>query len=333
MIVTRREFIALVGGAAASPLSVGAQQQDHKRTVGVLMNQASEGVGAGRAQIAALRDELSKRGWVDGHNLQVEPRWTGSRGDLIQKYATELVTMPSDVIVSSSSPLLAALERETSTLPIVFIFVSDPVAQGFVKNLPRPGGNVTGFTAFEPSLGGKWVELLKELVPNINRVILLFSPKGAPNAPLFIRFAETSAASHGITISSKLVDEDTANFELIMEEIARDPGGGIVLLPDAFTASRISQIVPAAVRFRLPMMSPFPLFAQAGALVSYGVNQPEQMRRAASYVDRILRGEKPGELPVQEPTTFELVLNLKTAKALGIIVPPSLLSRADEVIE
>jgi putative ABC transport system substrate-binding protein len=226
--VKRRQFITLLGGvASAVPLFARAQQQDHKRTVGVLMNQASEDVGAAHAQIAALRDELSKRGWVEGRNLQIEPRWTGSRGDLIQKYATELVEMPADVIVSSSSPLLAALERETSTLPIVFIFVSDPVAQGFVKNLPRPGGNVTGFTAFEPSLGGKWVQLLEEIAPAINRVILLFTPKGAPNAPLFIRFAETAAASKGITILRKPVDQDTANFELIIEEIARDPGGSI----------------------------------------------------------------------------------------------------------
>jgi putative tryptophan/tyrosine transport system substrate-binding protein len=329
-MIARREFIVgMIFGALPSQ----AQQQDHKRTVGVLMNQASEDVGAAHAQIAALRDELSKRGWVEGRNLKIEPRWTGSRGDLIQKYATELVDVPADVIVSSSSPLLAALERATSTLPIVFIFVSDPVAQGFVKNLPRPGGNVTGFTAFEPSLGGKWVELLKEIAPAINRVILLFTPKGAPNAPLFIRFAETAAASKGITILRKPVDQDTANFELIIEEIARDPDGSIVLLPDAFTAARINEIVPAAVRFRMPMMSSLPSFAQAGALASYGINQPGQMRRAAAYVDRILRGEKPGDLPVQEPTTFELVLNLKTAKALGLSVPPALLARADEVIE
>jgi putative tryptophan/tyrosine transport system substrate-binding protein len=331
--VRRREIIGLIAGAAACPLVVHAQQTDRKRIVGVLMAHASESAGTARVQIAAVRDELQKRGWIDGHNVQIEVRWTGSRTDLIQRHAAELVALQSDAIITTSAPLLAALVAATSKVPIVFYSVSAPVVLGLVKDLARPGGNVTGFTGFEPSLGGKWVELMKEMVPNINHIIVLFSPKGAPNAPLFLSFIEAAAALKKLRCVARRLDESNVNFASLMEELSRDPGGGIILVPDAFTSVRIDQIVPAALGARLPLISPFPTFAQAGALVAYGINLIDQNRKAAAYVDRILRGENPGDLPVQEPTTFELIINLKTAKVLGLTIPSTLLSRADEIIE
>jgi putative tryptophan/tyrosine transport system substrate-binding protein len=329
----RREFIGLVGGAAAWPAGLCAQQSGRKRVVGVLMTHASESIGSARIQMAAFRDELSKRGWADGRNIQIEVRWTGARIDLVEKYAAELVAMQSDVIVTSSAPLVAALQAATSTIPIVFFSTSAPVALGLVKDLARPGGNTTGFTGFEPSLGGKWVELMKEIAPAINHVTVLFTAKGAPNASFFMKFIETAGAAKQIRCVTRSVDQSSVHFPSLMEELAQDPDGGVILLPDAFTAGQIEQIVPAALKFRLPLMAPFPAFARAGGLAAYGINVADQVRRTATYVDRILRGEKPGDLPVQEPTTFELVINLKAAKALGLIVPPSLLARADEVVE
>jgi putative ABC transport system substrate-binding protein len=329
----RREFIGLVGGAVAWPLAAQTQQPERMRRIGVLMTHANESTGGARVQLAAFRAALSQRGWAEGQNLQIEVRWTGSRGDLIQKYAAELASQQPDAIITSSAPLLAGLIAATSKIPIVFYSVSAPIALGLVKDLARPMGNVTGFTGFEPSLGGKWVELMKELVPATVRVVIPFSPKGTPHAAQFMRFIEEATASKHMRCLPIELDEANVDFASLMQEHGREPNGSVILIPDAFTATRWGQYVPAAIRAQLPLMSPFSLAAQGGALASYGVNIIDQLRKVAGYVDRIMRGESAAELPVQEPTVFEFVINLKTAKALGLTVLPSLVARADEVIE
>jgi len=241
--------------------------------------------------------------------------------------------MQLDAIVTSGAPHVAALAAATTKTPIVFFSASDVVALGLVKDLARPGGNVTGFTGFEPSLGGKWVELMKELAPQTTRVILPFSPKSAPIAPHFMRFVEEAATSKHMKCIVVQIDEANVDFASLMEEHGRQPGGSVILIPDAFTATRWGEYVPAAIRARLPLISPFSAVAQGGGLASYGVNIVDLVRSAAGYVDRILRGDSVSELPVQEPTKLELVINLKTAKSLGLAISPVLLARAYEVIE
>ena len=293
---------------------------------------AAESDVAAPPQVAAFRDALRSRGSTEGTNIQIEYRWTTGRADLIAKHSAELVSMPADVIVSQSAPALVALHKQTESIPIVFTFVSDPVGMGLVKSMGRPGGNITGFAAFEPSLGGKWLEVIKEIAPSATRAGVLFNPKTAPNAPSFLQAAQSAGLSLGVSVVPAHVSDD-AEIDRVVAEFAQQPGGSLLVVPDPFTAARRDRIVAIAASHRLPLTAPFRSFAEKGALISYGISAPAQASQAATYVDRILRGEKPGELPVQAPTKFELVINNKTAKALGIAVPPSLLARADEVIE
>jgi putative ABC transport system substrate-binding protein len=329
----RREFIKLFGGAAATwPLGAWAQQPERMRRIGVLRGGSPEGFPEDDARAKAFRNSLQRLGWFEGQNVQLEYRWAGGQPDLIRKYAVELVSTQPDVIVCSSTPTLIALRKETQTVPIVFVMVSDPIGMGHIASMARPGGNVTGFTPFEPSLGGKWVELLKEIEPRTTRVVLLFNPDTAANAPSFVQPADAAGSALLVSVISAPVRTD-AEIERAIADFAQQPGGGVVILPDPYAIERRQLIVAATMRHHLPAITPFREFTTAGAIASYGVDIISEDRRAASYVDRILRGEKPAELPVQEPTKFELVINLKTAKALGIAVPPQIVARADEVIE
>ena len=327
----RREFIALVGGGAmAWPLASRGQQGERVRRIGVLAS-LPESEAAGMP-ISAFLKRLEERGWFDGRNITLEYRYTKGQPDLIRKYAAELIALGPDVIVSSSAPNVVALQKGTSTIPIVFIYVSDPVAMGVVKEMARPGGNITGFAAFEPSLSTKWLELLKEIAPSVSRAAIIYNPNTAPNSPSFVGPARNAASALGVSVILSPV-RDNDEIEHAMAELARESSRGIILVPDPFTAARPELIATAALRHRLPVVSPFRWISNAGALLSYGIDAPEQNRQAAEYVNRILRGEKPADLPVQQPTKFELVINRKTAKALGLTVPPTLLARADEVID
>ncbi|MGE5214385.1 MAG: ABC transporter substrate-binding protein, partial [Nitrospirota bacterium] len=282
--------------------------------------------------VAAFRDGLQELGWIEGKNAHLEIRITRGEPDLIKKYAAELVSIRPDVIMSSSEANLVGLRKVTRTLPIVFIMVSNPVGMGYVASLARPGGNLTGFTPFEPSLGGKWVELLKEADPRVTRVALLFNPDTAANASSFVQPAETAGKSLGISVSSMPV-RSNPEIENAITTFAQQSGGAIAILPDPYPLSHRKTIIAAALRHHLPLIAPLRPIAKDGAFMSYGVSIRENYHRAASYVDRILRGEKPADLPVQFPLKYQFVVNLKTAKVLGIAVPSSLLARADEVIE
>ena len=327
----RRAFITVLGGAAATwPLAAWTQQSERVRRIGVLMGMAND--TEGQARVAALQDGLKELGWIEGRNLQVEYRWTDGQPDIMRRYAAELVAVQAEAIMCSSTPTLLALRKETQTVPIVFVMVSDPVRMGHVQSMAQPGGNVTGFTPFEPSLGGKWVEVLKEIAPRITRAAILFNPRTAANAPSFVKPAESAGSSLGVSVVEAPA-LDNAEIERVTTEFAQQPGGGLIIVPDPFTSTRRDLIVAIAARHRLPLITPFRYFTTAGAILSYGVNVVGEHRRAAIYLDRILRGEKPADLPVQAPVKFELVINLKTAKALGLDVPPTLLARADEVIE
>jgi ABC-type uncharacterized transport system substrate-binding protein len=327
----RRAFITLLGSAAAAwPLAAPAQQPERVRRIGVLMGVTKD--AEGQSRVTALREGLRDRGWIEGRNIELEYRWAAGQPELLRKDAAELVAMRPDVIMSSTFASLAVLRNETRSIPIVFVMVSDPVGMGIVESMARPGGNITGFTPFEPSLGGKWVELLKEIAPALTRAAILFNPETAANAPSFVQFAQAAGSMVRVsTIPTPI--RANAEIERSIAELAQQPGSGLVIVPDAFTAARYKLIVAATTHHRLPLIVPFRYFTTAGGLASYGINISGEYRRAAAYIDRILRGEKPAELPVQAPTKFELVINLKTAKALGLEVPPTLLARADEVIE
>jgi ABC-type uncharacterized transport system substrate-binding protein len=327
----RRQFITLLGGVAVWPLAARAQQSRRERKVGVLMPFA-EGDPEGKREMAGFARQLRQLGWIDGQNVRVEYRWAGGDSGRMQSQARELVEWPADVIVANSSPLLRAVQQQTRAAPIVFAVVSEPVAQGFVHSLARPGGNITGFTNLEPSFGPKWVELLKEIAPRVGRVALIFNARTAPYAALFA--ASAQAAAHEIA-TELLVEriDDLARIEAVMAKLAGDPGAGLIFPPDPFTSVNRGAIVAQAARYQLPAVYAFRHFTAEGGLISYGVDIPDLLRQAAVYVDRILRGEKPADLAVQQPTNFELLINVKTANALGLQVQPTLLARADEVIE
>jgi putative ABC transport system substrate-binding protein len=327
----RREFIALLGGAAAAwPLAVDAQAE-RVRSIAVLTGlPATDPLG--QAEVAAFRHGLQELGWVPGRNIQIEYRWPDTDIDLIGAAATELVALKPEVILARATPSVAAVRRETSAIPVVFLQVADPLGVGFVQSLSRPGGNITGFTNFEASLGGKWLELLKEIAPGVKRVAALFNPDTAPYAGTFLRTIEAAAPAFGvepITATVRNADE----IEGAIAAVAREPGGGIVQIPDSFTLAHRESIIGLLARHRLPAIYSNHTFPASGGLIAYAVDSRDIFRRAASYVDRILKGTKPLDLPVQQPTKFELVINLKTAKALGLDVPSTLLARADEVIE
>ena len=256
----------------------------------------------------------------------------GADAESIQRFAKELVALQPDLILSQNTPTTAALLQQTRTIPIIFATVSDPVGSGFVASFPRPGGNVTGFTNFEPTMAGKWLELLKEIAPRVNRVAFLFNPATAPYAEYYLNPFKAAAASFAVEAIAAPV-RDTSELESVIAAQAREPNGGLIVMPDSFTTAHRVEITSLAARYRLPAVYPFRFFTEVGGLLSYGNDQLDHFRRAATYADRILKGAKPSELPVQAPVKFELVINLKTAKALGLDVPPTLLARADEVIE
>ena len=326
----RREFITLVGGAAAWPLAARAQQAERVRRIGVLMNFSADDA-EGQARLAAFRQGLQQAGWSVGGNIRIDYRWAADDAELFRKYAAELVALAPDVILASGNPSVVALQQATRSVPSVVGPVTDPVASGFVESLARPGGNITGFSAFEYSLSGKWLELLKELSPRVSRAAIV-RDLGLPQGSGLLGAIQSAAPSLGVELSPVSVG-DAGAFERAVAAFARSANGGLIVTPSPWAATHRDLIIALAARHRLPAVYSFRYFISSGGLISYGPNSIDPFRRAAAYVDRILKGEKPADLPVQAPTKYELVINLKTAKALGIDVPPTLLARADEVIE
>jgi putative ABC transport system substrate-binding protein len=328
----RREVIELLGGAAVLlPVAVRAQQNDRMKRIGVLIAATTVHDPESEARVAALRTGLEELGWFEGRNIRIDYRFAGGNADLIRSYVAELVNSLPDMIVANSSLVVAELKRATSTIPIVFAIVNDPVGQGFVTSLAHPGGNITGFTLVEFEMIGKWLELLKEIAPRISRAKLLFNPV---TAPFFVSWLRERGAISVASIDLEPAPvHDQAEVEAMMATLAREPDSGLITAADVFTVANRSLIIGLAERYRLPAMYQFRQFAAEGGLMSYGPDTADIFRRAAAYVDRILKGANPANLPVQQPTKFQLVLNLNTANALGLTVPPSLLARADEVIE
>jgi putative tryptophan/tyrosine transport system substrate-binding protein len=331
--VRRREFITLLGGAAAAwPLAARAQQPTGQRRVGVLLV-FREGNPAAQAQLGALREALTKLGWTDDKNIKFEYRWVGNDTSFIQRGAQELVALHPDLIISAaSSPGTAALRRETRTIPILFINIVDPVGQGFVTSLARPGGNVTGFVNLDTSMAGKWLELLRQVMPRARRIVIPFNPATTPYAELYLNYFKSNAEPLGAEIVAAPV-HDMAGFESLAAAQSGEPSTGLIPVPSTFIQANHAEIAAIVARYRLTTISFNRVFAEAGGLLSYGNDIIDNYRRAAVYVDRILKGEKPSELPIQFPVKFELVINLRTAKALGLEIPPGVLAIADEVIE
>jgi putative tryptophan/tyrosine transport system substrate-binding protein len=329
--VKRREFITLLGGAAVAwPLAPRAQQGERARRIGVLMNLAADDE-EGQARIAAFLQGLQQLGWTDGGNVRIDYRWAAGDTGRFQIYAEELLALAPDVILASASPSVQALQRATRTVPIVFAQVSDPVASGFVQSLARPGGNTTGFMQFEFGLSGKWLELLKQVAPDVTRAAVLRDPDVGTGTT---QFAVIQAMAPLLRVEVNPVNvRDPSEIRRAVEAFARSPNGGLIVTASALALHHGDLITMLAARHRLPAVYWDRSLVAAGGLISYGVDPSDQYRRAAGYVDRILKGAKPADLPVQAPTKYELVVNLKTAKALGIEVPPMLLARADEVIE
>jgi len=327
----RREFIALVGGAAAGwPRSAGAQQTKRIRRIGVLAALAERDPEP-RAWVAAFQDGLQRLGWEHNRNISIDYRWAGGEEHLLKTYSVELVGMAPDVLFAAGPPALVALMRETRSLPIVFVQVPDPVKLGFVANLARPGGNVTGFTNFEHAVAGKWLELLNDTAPGTTRVAVIFDSENPSQSP-YLRALEAAAPSFGVRLTLADV-RNTAEVESAIDAFAQQPKGALIVAPNTFTVGHRDLIIALAARHHLPAVYPYRAFTSDGGLMSYGADLPDLYRRAASYVDLILKGTRPGDLPVQLPTKFELVINLKAAKALGITIPANILGRADEVIE
>jgi putative tryptophan/tyrosine transport system substrate-binding protein len=327
----RREFITLLSGVVAWPGVARAQQGGKIRRVGMLMNSNPDNPDAVSYE-AAFAKGLQSLGWKEGQNLRLDLRWTAGDPNLMNNYAAELVGFAPDVLVSASTVNLAVLQRLTHTIPIVFLEVSDPVAQGFVSNLARPGGNITGFAAFEFSMGGKWLDLLKQIAPDLKQVSFIFNPETSPQSNLFQRSIEAAASSFGVEAIASPVHDD-ADIKAAIENAARQANGGLVFSTDSFTVARRDVIVELVARDRLPAIYAEQTFARSGGLMSYQVEFAEQFQQAASYVDRILKGAKPSDLPIQLATRFTLVINLKAARAIGVDFPMGLKLRADEVIE
>jgi putative ABC transport system substrate-binding protein len=328
--INRRETIALLGGGAAWPLAAHAQQGNRVRRIGVLMGY-DENEPVAKARVSALTQALGGLGWTDGRNVRMDHRWAGGDINRIRALAQELVGLQPDIILAGTTPATVALQRETRTIPIVFAGVADPVASGIVSRLNQPGGNITGFGILEASLGGKWLELLSEIAPGLKRAAIIFNPDINP-VSVYMPSFETAARSLKVVPITAPVHDDV-EIETAINAVGREPGGGLVSLAGGFMLTHRAPIIAAAARNKVPAVYIVSEFARDGGLLSYGPDLVDPYRRAASYVDRILRGEKPGDLPVQFPTKFEMVVNLKTAKALGLAVPPSILLRATEVVE
>jgi putative tryptophan/tyrosine transport system substrate-binding protein len=327
----RREVITLLGGIAAMwPLKARAQSADRDRRIGLLISYAEDD-REGQARISAFLDTLGKLGWKDGRNIRVDYLRTGGAPDRTNSLAADLVRSAPDVIMAQANPIVVELLKLTSTIPIVFAQVSDPVDSGFAAGLARPGKNITGFQNFEPAIGGKWLGVLKEAAPGMTRAAVLFSSDTAANVQM-LRAAEAVAPSLGISVTAIDV-RSTADLEAALTAFAGQPGGGLIVAPHPITTASRGPIILMAARYRLPAIYPFRYYVTEGGMMSYGPDQVEQWRGAATYVDRILRGERPCELPIQAPTKYDLVVNLKTAKVIGLKIPAAFTLRADEVIE
>jgi putative tryptophan/tyrosine transport system substrate-binding protein len=326
----RREFIAGLGGATAWPLAARAQQPERMRRIGVLMSY-DENDPLGKIRYSAFTQALVDLGWADGRNVRMDLRWAGGATNRMRALAQELVGLQPDIILANSTVPTIALQRETRTIPIVFVNVSDPVGSGIVAALNQPGGNITGFGYLEPSLGGKWLELLSEIAPGLKRVAIMFNPDTAPISAYMPSFEAAALSLKVVPIVASVHDD--VEIETAIIRLGREPGGGLVVMPDTFTAVHRASIISAVTRNKVPAVYAASFNARDGGLLSYGVHTVDNWRRAATYVDRVLRGAKPNELPVQFSTKFELVINMKTAKALGLTIPSNLLALADEVID
>jgi ABC-type uncharacterized transport system substrate-binding protein len=327
--VRRREFIAVLGAAAAWPVAARGQQGERQRRVGVLVNLAADDP-MGQARVAAFVQGLQAAGWTDGRNLQIDTRWSAADPGNYRKYAAELVALGLDVVLASTTAAVVQLKQASRTVPIVFVSAIDPVGSGLIASMARPGGSATGFVIFEYALAAKWLELLKEIAPGVKRAAVLRDAAVASGIGQFA--AIQGAGSVGMELSA--VDlQDAGDIERAIADFAQRPNGGLIITASQFGTNHPGLLAALAARHKLPAVYPFRYFAGAGGLVSYGPDQLDEYRRAASYVDRILKGEKPADLPVQAPTKYELAINLKTAKVLGLTVPDTLLARADEVIE
>ena len=330
--MNRRDLITLLGGAAAAwPIAARAQQPSGMRRIGVLMSYA-ESDPDGAVFVAAFREGLQQLGWAEGRNIRIDARWAGLDTKVMQQFAKELIALQPDLILSQTTSTTAALLQQTRIVPIIFANVADPVGSGFVASLPRPGGNVTGFVLSEPTMAGKWLELLKEVAPHVKRAALLFNPATAPFAEYFLKPFEAAALSSRVE-AIRATARDMPQLETVIAAQARQPDGGLIVMPDAFLNVHRLDVTSLAARYHLPAVYPYRFYAEVGGLLSYGNDVLDNYRRAANYADRILKGAKPSELPVQAPVKFELVINLKTAKALGLDVPLFLRQRADNVIE
>ena len=327
----RREFITLLGGATAAWPLVARAQQAERRRIGVLMGYAESDPEA-QIRLAAFKQGLLALGWDESRNLRIDLRWASGDIDRASAFARELLALHPEVILSNTTPVTTALQQETKTVPIVFTAVSDPVNAGFVASLPRPGGNVTGFINLEPTIGGKWLDLLKEIAPQVTRVAVMFNPQTAPYAEIYLRSMETAGTKFGVTPFASPVHRE-ADIEAVIAGLGREPGSGLIAMTDSFMTVHRKAIVELAMRHKVPLMYFISIVPREGGLISYEIDLTDMFGRAASYVDRILRGAKPAELPVQLPTKFELAINLKAAKALGLTVPSPLLTSANEVIE
>jgi putative tryptophan/tyrosine transport system substrate-binding protein len=327
----RREFIALLGGGAAAwPLAAGAQQDGRMRRIGALMNLAANDAES-LARYTAFAQALAELGWTVGRNVRIETRWSASDGDRIRKFAAELIALAPDVILANGASIVGPLKRMTDSVPIVFLNVTDPVAAGIVESLARPGGNATGFTSFEYGLSAKWLELLKEIAPRVTRVGVLRDPaQGSGTSQL----AAIQAVAPSLGVELRPIDvRDAPEIERAVTAFARASNGGLIVTSGTMAIIHREVIITLAARHKLPAVYSLRYYVASGGLISYAQDNVDQYRRAAQYVDRVLKGEKPADLPVQASTKYELVINLKTAKALGLDVPPTLLARADEVIE
>jgi ABC-type uncharacterized transport system substrate-binding protein len=330
--VKRRDFIIVLGGVAGWPVTARGQHQPERlRRIGVLMGYAEDDPEA-RSRLAAFMQALAALGWTEGRNLQTDIRWSAGDVTRASTFAKELVALQPEVILSNTTPVTAALQRETRIVPIVFLVVSDPIGSGFVETLAQPGGNITGFINLEASLVEKWLELLKEIAPSVTRVAVMFNPETAPYADYYLQPLRAVAPVLGVKPFTATVRSE-AEIEEVISGLAREAGGGLMVMTDSFMTVNRKSIVALTTRYKVPAVSFISPMTAEGGLISYGVNIVDLFQRAASYIDRILRGMKPADLPVQVPTKFELAINLKTAKALGLTVPPALLARADEVIE
>jgi putative ABC transport system substrate-binding protein len=331
MSLRRREFMAALGGAASWPLAASAQQDTRVRRIGVLMA-GVESDPLSKSNVAAFTQALAGLGWSDGRNMWMDVRWGRAGANRTRALAQELVDSQPDIIVTDTAPATAAVQRQTRTIPIVFVTAADPVARGMLDRLDRPSGNITGFATNEASLGGKWLELLSEIAPGLKRAAVMFNPDTSPASVVYMPSLETAARSLKIVPITAPVRTDV-EIERAIRALGSKPGGGLVVMPDRFATAHRASIILAAAGNNVPAVYWQSVFAGDGGLLSYGVDQLDNFRRAATYVDRILRGAKPAELPVQLPTKFEMIVNRKTATALGLAVPPSILLRATEVIE